>query len=160
MLFASDGAEIVRAALLEDEARAYIHLQNLVEVYYFAHRRGALAAFLQRNPERRGKTPTDSPDLTDINLFDPAIFQRSAGDLEAAKVRPALQSIGVKIITTMDEDLWKDAAHLKSQFRRVSVADCFGVALARRLDAPFLTSDRHELEALEAQGIAQFVFIR
>ena len=160
LLFADDGAEVVRAALLDDEASAYIHLQNFIEVFYFAHRRGALHEFLERNPARKAKTPTDSPDLTGLDMFDPAIYDRRAGDVEAAKVRPRLEAIGVQIVEAMDAALWEDAAKLKSQFRAVSLADCFGVALARRLGAPFVTSDRHELEALEAAGAAQFLFIR
>lgn len=160
LLLSGDGAEVVRAALLDSEARAVIHLQNFVEVFYFAHRGGALAAFLERHPERKAKTLTDSPDLTGLDMFDPAIFDKAAGDIEAAKVRPELEAIGVEIVEAMDAELWQDAAQLKSQFRAVSLADCFGVALARRLDAPFITSDRHELEALEAAGAAQFLFIR
>ena len=160
LLFAGDGAEVVRAALLDDEGAACIHLLNLAEVFYFAHRSGALADWLELHPERKGKTPTDSPDLTGVDMFDPAIFDKGAGDVEAAKVRPRLEAIGVQIVEAMDADLWHDAAELKSQFRAVSLADCFGVALARRLDAPFVTSDRHELKALEARGAAQFLFIR
>lgn len=40
------------------------------------------------------------------------------------------------------------------------LADCFGVALAIELDAPFWTSDRHELSALADAKIAQIHFIR
>lgn len=160
LLFGGGGADIVSAALLEDEARAFIHLQNAIEVYYFAHRAGALDAFLTRHPERRGKTPSDSADLTGLDMFDPAIYDAQAGDAESADALARLENIGVQIVEAMDADLWQDAARLKSQFRRVSLADCFGVALARRLSAPFVTSDRHELEALEAAGVAQFLFIR
>lgn len=160
LLFGGDGAGIVGAALLEDEADAYIHLQNAVEVFYFAHRAGALDAFLSRHPERRGKTPSDSPDLTGVDTLDPAIFDRAAGDTEAARALVELSEFGVNIVETMDADLWQDAATLKSQFRRVSLADCFGVALARRFDATFVTSDKHELEALDAAGVCDFLFFR
>ena len=160
LLFTGSGAEVVRAAIADDEGQPCIHLQNLIEVYYFAHRSGALAQFLDKNPQRKGKTVTDSPDLTGVDLLDPAIFDKSAGDVEAAKVRPRLEAIGVRIVEMMDAGLWEDAAQLKSQLRRVSLADCFGVALARRYQAPFITSDRHELEALEAAGIAEFIFFR
>lgn len=160
LLFGGVGAEIVSAALLDDEARAFIHLQNAIEVYYFAHRAGALDAFLTSHPERRGKTPSDSPDLTGLDMFDPTIYDIKAGNVEGADALARLQSIGVMIVEAMDTDLWQDAARLKSQFRRVSLADCFGVALARRLSASFVTSDRHELEALDAAGACDCLFIR
>lgn len=160
LLLSGDGAEVVRAAIADDEGQPYIHIVNLIEVYYFAHRSGALADFLDNNPERKGKTPTDSPNLTGVDTLNPAIFDVAAGNREAAKVRPRLENIGIQIVEAMDADLWQDAARLKSQFRRVSVADCFGVALARRLSAPFVTSDRHELEALEAAGVCDCLWIR
>lgn len=160
LLFSGDGVEVVRAAIADDEAQPCIHLLNLIEVFYFAHRRGALAAWLRLHPERAPKRITDSPDLTGVDLLDPAIFDRAAGDVEAAKVRPRLENIGVRVVEMMDAALWEDAAKLKSQLRKVSVADCFGVALARRYRAPFITSDRHELEALDAAGAADFLFFR
>lgn len=160
LLFAGEGAEVVRAAIADDEAQPCIHLVNLIEVFYFAHRRGALAAWLRLHPERAARTITDSPNLTGVDLLDPAIFDKAAGDREAAKVRPQLEAIGVRVVEMMDAALWEDAAQIKSQLRRVSLADCLGVALARRYHAPFVTSDRHELEALEAAGVAEFIFFR
>lgn len=160
LLFLGDGVEVVRAALADDEGQPCIHLANLLEVFYFAHRSGALAVFLDAHPERKGITETDSPDLTGVDLLDPVIFDKVAGDVAAASVRPQLEAIGVRIVEAMDAELWQDAARLKSQFRRVSLADCFGVALARRYGAPFVISDRHELEALETAGVAEFLFFR
>ena len=160
VLFSNSGAEIVEAALLEDEANAYIHLQNLLEIFYVAHRRGALADFLKRHPARQNVSEPDKPDLQGLDFLDPTIFDENAGNQVANQVRPRLEQAGVRVIEAMDTELWQDAARLKSRFRRVSLADCFGVALARRLNAEFLTSDRHELEALNAANIANFIFIR
>ena len=160
LLFARSGAEIVEAALLESEATAYIHLQNLIEIVYVTHRRAALASFLTNNPERQNSTKPDKPDLTGLDFLDPDVFNLDAGNRAATAVQPRLAAIGVQTVTAMDAELWQDAARLKSQFRRVSLADCFGVALARRLNAEFLTADRHELEALDAAGVANFTFIR
>ena len=160
LLFSGDGVEVVRAAIADGEAQPCIHLVNLIEVFYFAHRRGALAAWLRLHPERAARTITDSPDLTGVDLLDPAIFDKGAGDVAASQVRPQLENIGVRVVEMMDAALWQDAAELKSQLRKVSLADCFGVALARRYGAPFVTSDRHELEALDAAGVCSFIFIR
>ena len=158
-LFAREGGDIVRACLLEDEGTAYIHRQNLVEVFYVAHQRGALAAFLARNPRRQNATEPDRPNLEGVDFADFAIFDMSAGDRAADLALANLESAGVRIVES-DAELWRDAARLKSQFRRVSLADCFGLALARRFGAEFVTADRHELEALDAAGVAEITFIR
>lgn len=158
-LFAREGGDIVRACLLEDEGTAYIHRQNLIEIFYVAHRRGALAAFLARHPERQNATEPDKPNLEGVDFLDAAVFDEAAGDVAADLALENLQNAGVRVIES-DANLWRDAAKLKSRFRRVSLADCFGVALARRFDAEFVTADRHELEALEAAGVADFTFIR
>ena len=158
-LFAREGGDTVRACLLEDEGTAYIHRQNLVEVFYVAHRRGALAAFLARNPQRQNATEPDRPNLEGVDFADSAVFDLEAGDRAADLALENLESAGVRVVES-DAGLWRDAARLKSQFRRVSLADCFGVALARRLNAEFVTADRHELESLEAADVVEITFIR
>lgn len=70
------------------------------------------------------------------------------------------QDSGVTIISDMSTPLWEDAAQIKADWKRVSLADCFGVALARKLNGEFVTADRHELEVLENNNVARFVFIR
>lgn len=82
------------------------------------------------------------------------------GQTEAEAALARLEAVGIEFVDLMDAALWQDAARLKSEFVRVSLADCFGVALARRLGGEFLTSDRHELEALATAGAADFTFIR
>jgi predicted nucleic acid-binding protein len=61
----------------------------------------------------------------------------------------------------MDLDFWKSAGTLKAR-GRISLADCFAVALAEREDAILLTSDHHEFDPLLAvPGFpAQVQFIR
>jgi predicted nucleic acid-binding protein len=49
----------------------------------------------------------------------------------------------------MDIDFWKAAGALKAR-GRISLADCFAVALAEHEDAVLLTSGRHEFEPLLA----------
>jgi predicted nucleic acid-binding protein len=49
----------------------------------------------------------------------------------------------------MDSAFWKEAGNLKAR-GRISLADCFAVALSAREDAILLTSDRHEFEPLRA----------
>lgn len=42
----------------------------------------------------------------------------------------------------------------------VSLADCCGLALARRTGGTFLTTDKHELERLRDLGVCPIEFIR
>ena len=44
--------------------------------------------------------------------------------------------------------------------RRISLADCCALALARRLGARLVTADRHEFEPILSAGINRIVFIR
>lgn len=55
---------------------------------------------------------------------------------------------------------WEDAAWIKADYRRVSLADCFGLALARRMRGSFVTTDHHEMEPIKAAGICPVGFIR
>ena len=54
---------------------------------------------------------------------------------------------GLIIRNDMDVDFWKAAGKLKAR-GRISLADCFAIALAVREDAVLMTSDRHEFEPL------------
>ena len=70
-----------------------------------------------------------------------------------------LADLGVTIRADFTPDFWQDAARLKSQFR-ASLADCFGLILAQRLGADFLTKDRHELEAVQKSGAVSVVLLQ
>lgn len=54
----------------------------------------------------------------------------------------------------------EDVAQLKADWRRVSLADCCGLALARRLDAEFVSADHHEFDVLDAARVCRFRFFR
>jgi predicted nucleic acid-binding protein len=87
-------------------------------------------------------------------------YSRASDVLSARQLLAALASDGVQARADLDTALWEDAAQLKADWQRVSLADCFGVALARRLGADFVTTDHHELDALDAGGVCSFIFIR
>ena len=64
----------------------------------------------------------------------------------------------------MDGAFWRDAGALIAA-RRIAkssfpLGDALGVALARRLDAEFVTSDKHEVEPLHNAGLVKARFIR
>ena len=72
-----------------------------------------------------------------------------------------LTEAGLTIRDDMDNDFWKAAGALKVR-GRISLADCFAVALTVREDAVLLTSDRHEFEPLISTNAfpAKVQFIR
>lgn len=155
----SAGEEKVKALLLDKNADVFLHRQNATEVWYQTHRSIAIAIFLAANPQR--VIPNQSPNLTGVDFADPTIFDFAAGLAGANQLMADIAASQVHIVG--DEtypNLWKRAAQLKSQYRRISLADCFGVALANELNAPFWTSDRHELTALADAGVAKIYFIR
>ncbi len=126
------GGDLV-ADLLEDaDVPKFVHSANLCEVFHQTW----------RYEEERGRSGRLGA--------EEAIFDiRSAGVLERAD---------------MDGALWRDAGELIA-LRRLAGAslplgDALGVALARRLDAQFVTADHAEIEPLRAAGLVDVVFIR
>ena len=87
-------------------------------------------------------------------------FSRLGDVLTARAVLATLEADGVIRRDDMGAALCEDAAQLKTEWRRVSLADCFGLALARRENASFYTTDHHELDPLDAAGVCDFTFTR
>jgi PIN domain nuclease of toxin-antitoxin system len=86
---------------------------------------------------------------------------RCYGNDPTDKLLGNLIEAGLSIRSDMDIDFWKAAGTLKAR-GRISLADCFAVALTVREDAVLLTSDRHEFEPLLATPgfAAKIQFIR
>lgn len=86
---------------------------------------------------------------------------RCYGAPQSENLLSNLAEAGLVIREDMDIDFWKAAGVLKAR-GRISLADCFAVALAEREDAVLLTSDRHEFEPLLATPgfTAKVQFIR
>lgn len=105
--------------------------------------------------------PANSCHMHAINLCE--VFykvMREYGRERAAAETARFPSAGLRCHSDLDAAPWMDAGHLKAVHRRVSLADCFGLALARRLGAVFVTSDHHELDALKQLGVCDIEFIR
>ncbi len=90
-------------------------------------------------------------------VFYPVL--RAEGLETAKQVVVDLAAIGLQTCEDMDAAFWQSAAGNKAAYS-MSLADAFCVALAQRLNANLVTSDRHELEPLLADGVAQITFIR
>jgi predicted nucleic acid-binding protein len=87
-------------------------------------------------------------------------FVRTDGHALAEAVIGDALSAGVVIAEDMDVSLWKAAGDLKAELRRISLADAFALAFARRMDATLVTSDHKEFDKLVGKGICGILFIR
>ena len=96
-----------------------------------------------------------------VNLMEVFYDHRRSGGEDAAQgVLRALANVRVQAQELLDPPLWQDAARIKADCARVSLADCCGLALARRLGAAFLSTDKHELDRDEIRSLCPIVFIR
>ncbi|MGY6216865.1 PIN domain-containing protein [Methylolobus aquaticus] len=75
---------------------------------------------------------------------------RVAGEVKAEALIRDLMDAGVTIRSDTDEDIWKDVGQIKARIGRVSLADCFAIALARRLNVAVITSDHHGFDRIAA----------
>lgn len=84
---------------------------------------------------------------------------RKYGREKALLAYSGLQSLGIQTRTDMDESFWQDAAWIKANYK-LSLADAFAVAMARKTDGQLITSDHHELEPLATSGVCSIRFFR
>lgn len=83
------------------------------------------------------------------------------GDLEgAASLDAIFADYGLALLDTVPPALWRRAGDLKAEWRRVSLADCFALALAIQENATLVTSDHHELDPIADARICPIRFIR
>lgn len=92
------------------------------------------------------------------------IMWRRDGEAQAQIYIDKLLDANVIERSDMDGEFWRDASALIAA-RRIAGAslplgDAFGVALARRLNAEFVTSDKHEIAPLHDANLVQALFIR
>ena len=87
-------------------------------------------------------------------------FWRASNQNAAEAAITDLMGLGIEERTDMDSEFWHEAGRLKAVHRKVSLADCCALALARRLGAHLVTADRHEFEQLLAAGVCRIDFIR
>ena len=85
---------------------------------------------------------------------------RLMGVQSARAVIAETSRTGIAIREDTDTEFWQRAGLYKAELKRVSLADCFCMALSERLSAEIVTADRHEFEAVEKQGLCKFNFIR
>ncbi len=87
-------------------------------------------------------------------------FFRAGGESEALQAVDDMKAAGVIERNDFDQPFWQDAGKIKAVHRRVSLADCIALSLARRLSGSLLTSDHHEFDSIASLGICNIVFFR
>lgn len=85
---------------------------------------------------------------------------RTLGEPAARDIIEYVKNIGITIRPDMDDEFWQMAGQYKGTYRRISLADCFALALVNRLKGSLVTSDRGEFEPIASLGICQIIFIR
>ncbi len=85
---------------------------------------------------------------------------RRGNDKDAASLEGVLEDTGVQLNSDLSIELWKAAGKLKAEWRRVSLADCFALALTIDQQASLVTSDHHELDSIAEAGLCSVRFIR
>jgi predicted nucleic acid-binding protein len=126
----------------------------------------AMIAFLRDEPEA---------DVVHEILIDPAStciahainlcevyydFVRAADEKTARAAVRDLMAIGIRTRRDMNTEFWTGVGHLKGTIRKVSLADCFAIELARRVGGQIVTSDHHEFDPLVNQRVCDIRFIR
>ena len=84
---------------------------------------------------------------------------RSHGGPKAQQCIADLQAAGVLERRDLGTPFWQVVGKLKSR-GRISLADCFGIALAQKLGGSIVTADHHEFDPLVPLGIVDVCFIR
>lgn len=84
---------------------------------------------------------------------------RRGGRPRAQRALRALKAVGLKPDRRMGQEFVQQVATLKSA-RKVSLADCFCIALTVSVKGELVTSDHHELDRVAADGVCAIRFIR
>jgi PIN domain nuclease of toxin-antitoxin system len=87
-------------------------------------------------------------------------FLRAKDESTAQAAIVDLSSMGLITREDMDAQFWQEAGKYKATIKKVSLADCFAMALANRMQADLVTSDHHEFDPIAASGLCSIKFIR
>jgi len=105
--------------------------------------------------------PSNSCFIHSVNLCEVFYgFRRDFGESKAQNIIQDILSTGIIPREDMDFNFWQQAGRYKADLRRISLADCFCLALANRLDGTVLTSDHHEFDIVASRNLAQVEFFR
>jgi PIN domain nuclease of toxin-antitoxin system len=87
-------------------------------------------------------------------------FVRSHDQSTAKQAIEDLLASGVVPQSDLDTAFWQQVGDLKVNPGKLSLADCFTLALALRNGATLVTSDHHEFDPVASSGMLRVLFIR
>lgn len=85
---------------------------------------------------------------------------RRSGLPTAQQAIADLLALGLTERSDMDTAFWQSVGQLKVNPGKISLADCFALALAIRTGGTPVTSDHHEFDAIVPLGLCPILFIR
>ena len=86
-------------------------------------------------------------------------FIKDIGFAETTSILNTIDNTPLAVIDTISQKVYHEAARLKGAYR-ISLADAVGIATAIEQDSIFVTSDHHELEAVEDKEFLGFLWFR
>ena len=96
-----------------------------------------------------------------INLLEAHYgFVADIGLTETVDMLNNIADTPLTIIDTISPRVYHEAARIKGTHRRLSLADAVGIATAIEYAGVFVTSDHHELEAIEKKETLKFLWFR
>jgi PIN domain nuclease of toxin-antitoxin system len=128
----------------------------------------ALLAFLYNEPGsdaieellNRSKTGDIFLSMSIVNLLEVYYVElREKGMDIAQTVLDAVHYYSIQIVSDISWQIFHEAARLKASYS-ISLGDALGLATAVEQSAQFVSSDHHELEALEDQETVQIRWFR
>ena len=124
------------------------------------------ALLIQANEEAEGEVFAHAVNLAEV-FYD--VQSKTSAERAEAEIE-RLFSLGIRERSDIDGLFWRSVAGLIARVRvtpnlqgtrgNLALGDAFGVALANRLGADFVTKDRTEIEPLHAAGLVSALFIR
>jgi predicted nucleic acid-binding protein len=98
--------------------------------------------------------------MNSINVFE-VYYDRLKRDAALARdFQDIFNALAIQVIHIEEAAVFTEAGRLKATYLKMSLADAFGLATASCLDGIFVTSDHHELEAIEQAETIGFLWFR
>jgi predicted nucleic acid-binding protein len=107
----------------------------------------------------RAKTGEITVHMSIVNLVEVFYgYIRDLGKADADDILQTIYALPINIIDIIADPVFQEASRLKGT-HKMSTADAFGLATAVNLSGVFVTSDHHELEAVEAIEHITFLWL-
>jgi predicted nucleic acid-binding protein len=98
--------------------------------------------------------------MSSINVFEVYYDRLKRDRVLAHDFRSTFSALSIQVLHIEETPLFAEAGRLKAAYRKISTADALGLATASCLDAIFVTSDHHELDAIDQKEAIEFLWFR